>query len=54
MLLVFWGTIREKGEGAFHRVSGLEYDGYATRWLLVSAGLFAVSGALYLLRGRRT
>ncbi len=54
MLLVFWGTIRGKGEGGFRRVSGLEYDGYVTRWLLVSAGLFAISGALYLLRGRRT
>jgi hypothetical protein len=50
MLLVFWGTIREKGEGAFRRVSGLEYEGYLARWLLVSAALFAVSGALYLLR----
>ena len=54
MLLVFWGTIRGKGEGAFHRVSGLTYDGYVTRWLLVSAALFAASGALYLLRTRRT
>jgi hypothetical protein len=50
MLLVFWGTIRGKGDGAFHYVSGLHYDGYAQRWLLVSAGLFAVSGALYLVR----
>jgi hypothetical protein len=54
MLLVFWGTIREKGEGAFRRVSGLEYEGYLERWLLVSAALFAVSGVLYLLRTRRT
>jgi hypothetical protein len=50
MLLVFWSTIRGKGDGAFHYVSGLHYDGYAQRWLLVSAGLFAVSGALYLVR----
>ena len=28
MLLVFWGTIRGKGAGAYARVSGLEYDGY--------------------------
>ena len=27
MLLVFWGTIRGKGDGAFHRVSGLELRG---------------------------
>jgi len=50
MLLVFWSTIRGKGDGAFHYVSGLHYDGYAQRWLLVSAGMFAVSGALYLAR----
>jgi len=54
MLLVFWSTIRSKGAGTFARVSGLEWDGYALRWLLVSAALFAVSGALYLLRRRRS
>lgn len=50
LLLVFWSTIRGKGDGAYHHVSGLHYEGYAGRWLLVSAGLFAVSGALYLAR----
>ncbi|WP_037498184.1 hypothetical protein [Solirubrobacter soli] len=50
MLLVFWSTIRGKGDGAYHYVSGVHYDGYGQRWLLVSAGLFAVSGALYLAR----
>jgi hypothetical protein len=53
MLLVFWGTIRGKGEGAFRRVSGLTYEGYFARWLLVTAALFAISGALYLLAGSR-
>jgi hypothetical protein len=50
MLVVFWGVIAERGEGAFRRASGLEYSGYAGRWLLVSAGLFATSGLIYLLR----
>jgi uncharacterized membrane protein len=50
MLLVFWSTIRGKGDGNFHYTSGLHYDGYGQRWLLVSAALFAVSGALYLAR----
>jgi hypothetical protein len=50
MLLVFWSTIRGKGDGAYHYVSGVHYDGYAQRWLLVSAALFALSGALYLAR----
>ena len=52
MLVVFWGTIGGRGEGAYHGVSGRTYDGYATRWLLVTAALFAGSGLLYLLRRR--
>jgi hypothetical protein len=52
LLVVFSGTILGRGERAFHRASGLAYDGYLGRWLLVSGGLFAVSGALYLLRSR--
>jgi hypothetical protein len=54
MLLVFWSTIRGKGSGAYHYVSGHFYDGYGTRWLLATAVLFALSGAVYLLRGRRS
>jgi hypothetical protein len=50
MLVVFWGTIGERGEGAYRAASGLEYEGHAGRWLLVSAALFAASGAIYLLR----
>ena len=52
-LLVFWGTIRGTGEGAYARVSGLTYEGYFSRWLLLTAALFAGAGALYLLRARR-
>jgi hypothetical protein len=52
LLLVFFGTISGKGEGAFHGVSGLDYEGYLGRWLLATAALFALSGALYLVRGR--
>jgi hypothetical protein len=55
MLVVFFGTVGERGEGAYHAVSGLDYDGYALRWLLVSAGLFAASALVYgLRRGSRT
>src|SRR5690349_4010469 len=43
LLLVFWSTIRGKGAGTYARVSGLEWSGYGTRWLLVTAGLFALS-----------
>jgi hypothetical protein len=52
MLVVFWSTITGAGEPTYRRVSGLEWDGYATRWLLVSAALFAGSAVLYLLRRR--
>jgi hypothetical protein len=50
MLLVFWSTIRGKGSGNFHYASGLSYHGYFSRWLLVTAALFALSGALLLAR----
>ena len=51
LLLVFFPAISGKGNGAFHGVSGLDYEGYLARWLLVTAGLFLLSGATYLLRG---
>ena len=51
MLVVFWSTITGAGERAYTRVSGLAWDGYATRWLLVSAALFIGSALLYLARG---
>ena len=54
LLLVFFPAISGKGEGAFHGVSGLDYDGYLARWLLITAALFAVSGAVYLVRGFRS
>jgi hypothetical protein len=50
MLLVFWATIAEKGEGAYRATSGRTFEGHATRWLLVTAALFAGSGLLYLRR----
>lgn len=50
MLAVYFGVISGRGEGAFRAASGLEYEGYSARWLLVSAALFAASGLLYLAR----
>jgi hypothetical protein len=50
MLIVFWATIAEKGEGAYHATSGATFQGHATRWLVVTAALFVGSGLLYLLR----
>ena len=54
LLLVFFPAISGKGEGAFRGVSGLDYDGYLARWLLITAALFALSGAAYLVRGSRS
>jgi hypothetical protein len=54
LLLVFWGTIAGRGERAFHRASGLTYDGYLGRWLLATSLLFALSGAARVVRLRRT
>jgi hypothetical protein len=50
MLGVFWATIAGKGEGAYRATSGETFEGHATRWLIVSAALFAGSGLIYLLR----
>jgi hypothetical protein len=52
MLGVFFGTIAGKGGGAYRAVSGRSYDGYATRWLVVTVALFGVSGLTYLVRRR--
>ena len=53
LLLVFFPAISGKGEGAFHGVSGLDYEGYLERWLLATGALFLISGLAYLLRGSR-
>jgi hypothetical protein len=50
MLVVFWGTISDSGERAYRATSGATFDGYAPRWLLVSAALFAASAVVYLVR----
>jgi hypothetical protein len=52
LLGVFWGTIGRKGEGAYHAVSGRSFEGYATRWLVVTAALFAASALISLARRR--
>ena len=53
LALVYFPVISGKGEGAFRRVSGIGFDGYLERWLLVSGLLFAGSLALWALRARR-
>ena len=53
LLLVYFPAISRKGEDSFHRVSGLDYDGYLERWLLATCVLFLISCAVYLLGGSR-
>jgi len=52
LLLAFFPVICDKGERTYMRVSGESWEGYAGRWLLVSALLFIAAGALYLARSR--
>jgi hypothetical protein len=52
--LVFVGTVSGKGGNAYRNASGQSYDGYVLRWLVVSAALFAISAAVYLVRRSRT
>jgi hypothetical protein len=52
LLVIFWGTVAGSGEANYRRVSGLSYEGYVARWLLVTAALFAGSGIIYLTRRR--
>ena len=54
LLLVFLPVISGKGSRAFERAGGAPFDGYLGRWLLLTAGFFAVSGAIYFLRRRGT
>jgi hypothetical protein len=50
LLLVFFPVVCGKGERAYTRVSGVGWDGYAERWLIASAVVFAVAAVLYGLR----
>ena len=53
LLLVFLPVISGKGSRAFERAGGVPFEGYLGRWLLLSAGFFAVSAAIYAARRRR-
>jgi hypothetical protein len=54
LALVFVGTLSGKGANAYRNASGQHYDGYVLRWLVVSAGLFAISAGVYIFRRSRT
>lgn len=51
LLLTYFPIIAGRGEAQFSRVSGAGYDeSYLGRWLLISAGLCALSAVLYGVR----
>jgi hypothetical protein len=57
MLLVYFPLILTKADGNYVRSTGQHVSGFGTRWLLITAGLFAASALIYVLRrgsrGRR-
>ena len=57
MLLVYWPLIFVRADGNYVRSTGHHVEGFATRWLLISAGLFLASALIYAgraaARGRR-
>jgi hypothetical protein len=53
LLLVFFPLILRIDPEAYESVTGLTVDPYLSRWLLISAGLFLISGVVYALRLRR-
>jgi hypothetical protein len=50
MALVYWPLILVRADGNYVRATGHHVEGFALRWLLLTAGLFAASGALYAAR----
>jgi hypothetical protein len=48
--LVFYPVIATRGDAAFHRVSGMHFEGYLERWLLAGAILFSISAIAYMAR----
>jgi hypothetical protein len=50
MLLVYWPLILVRADGNHVRATGQHVEGFATRWLMVTAGLFLVSALVYAAR----
>jgi hypothetical protein len=53
LFTVWFPTILGRNDATFGRVAGFTRENVLVHWLAVTAGLFAVSAALWLLRGRR-
>jgi hypothetical protein len=50
LLLVYWPLILVRADGNYVRATGEHVDGFGTRWLLITAGLFVVSAIVYAAR----
>jgi hypothetical protein len=50
MLLVYWPLIFVRADGNYVRATGHHVEGFATRWLLITAGLFLASALLFAAR----
>jgi hypothetical protein len=50
MLLVYWPLIFVRADGNYVRATGHHVEGFATRWLLITAGLFLASALVYAAR----
>lgn len=50
MLLVYWPLIFVRADGNYVRATGRHVEGFATRWLSITAGLFLASALVYAAR----
>ena len=50
MFLVYWPLILVRADGNYVRATGRHVEGFATRWLLITAGLFLASAIVYAAR----
>jgi hypothetical protein len=50
MLLVYWPLIFVRADSTYARATGRHVEGFATRWLLITAGLFIASAILFAVR----
>ncbi|MEZ5123784.1 MAG: hypothetical protein R2736_19800 [Solirubrobacterales bacterium] len=53
LLLVSFPLILVRADASYVRATGRHVEGYARSWLLITAGLFAASALLYVVRSRR-